>query len=92
MKPLRCHLLLLPSLLASPALACELCSAPQPKPLRGLVHGTGPQGSLDYLIAAVAVVIVLLALVWAVKCLVRPGERDPAHIKRTILHPNSYGS
>ncbi len=79
------------SVLASKAHACEVCSAQQPELLRGLVHGPGPQGNLDYLIVAAALTIVLFALVWAVKCLVRPGEQDPAHIKRTILQQNIYG-
>lgn len=79
-------------LLASMSLACEMCSAQQPRLLRGLTHGAGPQGNLDYLIVAAALVIVLLALAWAVKCLVRPGEQDPTHIKRTILQQNFYGS
>ncbi|MBX7123814.1 MAG: hypothetical protein K1X42_16930 [Opitutaceae bacterium] len=77
--------------LPSLAPACELCSAQQPTFLRGLTHGAGPQGNLDYVIVATALVIVLFALAWAVKCLVRPGERSPDHIKRTILQHDSYG-
>lgn len=78
--------------LTPPAPACEICSAQQPVLLRGLTHGTGPQGNLDYFIVATALVIVLFALAWAVKCLARPGELSPDHIKRTILQHDSHGS
>lgn len=83
------------ALLASPALsyACEVCSvgSQQPEFLRELTHGTNPQGPLDYTIVAVMVVIVLLTLIYAVKFLVRPGERGNDHIKRTILTLENSG-
>jgi len=75
----------------SAAFACEMCSVEQPKFLLGLTHGPGPQGSLDYVIAAAAALIVFFALAWAIKCLMRPGEQNPTHIKRTILLHDSYG-
>ncbi len=78
--------------LTSLAPACELCSAQQPSFLQGLTHGGGPQGNFDYAIVATALVIVLFALAWTVKCLVRPGEQSPDHIKRTILQHESHGS
>lgn len=71
--------------------ACEICSSQQPSFLRGLTHGAGPQGNLDYAIVASALAIALFALAWAIKCLVRPGEYHPEHIKRTILQHDSYG-
>ena len=74
------------------ALACELCEAQQPKILRGLTHGAGPQGSFDYVIVAVTVGIVLFALGYAIKYVVRPGEHEANHIKRIILTGNSHGS
>lgn len=83
------------AMLALPALsrACDVCSvgAQQPEFLRDLTHGTNPQGVLDYLIVAAMVVIVLLTLVYAIKYLVRPGERDRDHIKRTILTLENSG-
>lgn len=73
-------------LLASvPAWACEACDKQQPKLLRGITHGTGPQSSWDMPIIYASAIIVLATLVLAVKYLVKPGERGADHIKRTIL-------
>lgn len=71
--------------------ACEACNAGQPEILRGLTHGTGPQGNMDYVIVAAAIIFVLVTLVYAVKFLVRPGEREADHIKRTILNFDHHG-
>jgi hypothetical protein len=76
-------LLLLTSI---PALACDICQKNQPAPLRGITHGTGPQGAWDMPIIWCAVAIVGITLVLAVKMLVRPGERQADHIKQRILH------
>ena len=76
----------------SAALACEVCAAQQPKILRGLTHGAGPQGNFDYVIVAVTVAVVLFTLVYAIKCLVRPGEREATHIKRIVLEQEYHGS
>lgn len=69
-----------------PALACDVCQKNQPAPLRGITHGTGPQGAWDMPIIWCAVAIVGITLVLAVKMLVRPGERQSGHIKHRILH------
>lgn len=71
------------------ALACEMCESQQPKILKGVAHGAGPEGNWDYLIAIIASVIVLFTLVLSIKYLVRPGEKDPNHIKNSILNQNS---
>lgn len=71
---------------ALPALACDACQKNQPAPLRGITHGTGPQSAWDMPIIWGAVLIVGITLVLAVKMLVRPGERQPGHIKHSILH------
>lgn len=78
---------------ASSALACELCDAQQPKWLRGVVHGPGPQSGWDYVIMGVSIVIVLVVLYYSIKFLIRPGESDPNHIKYSIFHFNDtpYG-
>ena len=83
--------LLLPTL-RSAALACEVCAAQQPKILRGLTHGAGPQGNFDYVIVAATAAVVLFTLVYAIKCLVRPGEREATHIKRIVLEQEYHGS
>ena len=66
--------------------ACDVCEKNQPVVLRGITHGTGPQGTLDYIIIAISALIVLATMVYFVKYLVWPGEKDPKHIKRTIIN------
>lgn len=66
--------------------ACEVCERNQPKPLKGITHGPGPSGSIDYFIAAVAIVTVGLSLFLAIKYLVRPKEGEPDHIKNIVLN------
>ncbi len=44
-----------------------------------------PPGILDYLIVAVSVIILLVALGLFIRGFVRPGEKEPGHIKRKVL-------
>lgn len=67
-------------------MACPACEKQQPKILRGITHGAGPSGNWDYVIVAAAVVITLVTLFYAVKWIVKPGEKDLNHIKRTVLN------
>ena len=67
-------------------LACPACEKQQPKLLKGINHGVGPGGNWDYVIVAIAVVIVLFTLFFSVKWLIRPGEQSQNHIKRLILN------
>lgn len=67
------------------ALACTVCKSQQPKALQGITHGTGPGGTLDYIIVGGAAVIVLATLILSIRFLVRPGETDPNHIKNLII-------
>lgn len=85
--------LLISFLLTFPGLAraCEVCLAQQPKFMRGWTHGAGPQGDLDYVIVFIAVLIVAFTLAYAIKYLVRPGEREPDHIKRIVLNQSYEG-
>ncbi len=71
---------------ATIATACDVCVAEQPKILRGVTHGAGPQGNWDYVIVSLAAVLVVYTFVHAIKCLVRPGETDAAHVKHSILN------
>lgn len=75
-------------LMLSPVFGCEVCEAEQPKILRGAVHGPGPESGTDYIITIVAVIIVLITLVLSIKFLVKPGEKNPDHIKNIILEQN----
>lgn len=80
------HLTLLLFILPFELLACELCQQNQPKALRGITHGTGPDGNLDYIIIWVAVIIVAVTLFLSIKYLVRPKESTPDHIKNITVH------
>jgi len=66
--------------------ACPACEKRQPKILRGITHGTGPESRWDYVIVWAAVIITLLVLFYSVKWLIRPGEKSPGHIKQFILN------
>ena len=68
--------------------ACELCEKNQPKPLKGITHGVGPTGTMDYIIIGIASIIVLIALFLSIKYLVRPREGNPDHIKNIVLDEN----
>jgi hypothetical protein len=71
---------------SQPAIACATCSAQQPKLLRGITHGPGPDSNWDYLIVSITVFITLYALYATIKCILRPAEKDSSHIKRMILN------
>lgn len=68
------------------AVACPACEKQQPKLLRGITHGTGPDSQWDYVIIVVTVAFVLITLFYAVKWLIRPGESMPDHIKTSIIN------
>ncbi len=67
--------------------ACPVCESRQPRILKGITHGAGPESNWDYLIIAVTALIVLYSLVLSVRYLVRPGEDAQDHIKKVILNP-----
>ena len=66
--------------------ACPTCEAQQPRILRGITHGTGPDSSMDYIIVWVMVAIVIATLFFSIKWLIVPGEKSDKHIKRHILN------
>ena len=65
--------------------ACPVCEKQQPKLLRGVAHGAGPDTNWDYFIVGGIAAIVVITLYFSMKLLVRPGEKTPDHIKRHIL-------
>lgn len=73
--------------LKSLVLACEVCEKQQPKILKGITHGAGPQSNWDWVIIAVISVITFLTFVYSLKYLIRPGEKEMNHIKTSILNP-----
>jgi hypothetical protein len=68
------------------ALACEVCKKQQPKMLQGVTHGAGPQSDWDYVIVAISAFIVIVSFFLSVKLILRPGETNKTHIKRSVLN------
>ncbi len=65
--------------------ACPACEKRQPKILRGIAHGAGPESQWDYVIVWITVIVTIISLYFAIKWLIKPGEAEPNHIKRTFL-------
>ncbi|RFM26467.1 hypothetical protein [Deminuibacter soli] len=78
-------LLLMMLVLKFAAQACDACQKQQPKVLRGIAHGTGPDSNWDYVIVWSFVVITVLTLFYSVKWLLKPGEKSQDHIKQFVL-------
>jgi hypothetical protein len=87
-KYMLCFLIFFASILQ--VLACDVCKRNQPELLQEISHGTGPQAESDYYIIGLAVILVILTLIFSLKYLLKPGERNPNHIKNIILtqHPD----
>lgn len=66
--------------------ACPVCEKQQPKITQGLTHGAGPQSNWDWVIISIITIITLLTLIYSVKYLFKPGEKDIAHIKHSIFN------
>lgn len=67
------------------ALACEACKKQQPKITSAFTHGAGPTSNWDWVIVAVIAIITLATLIYSIKYLVAPGEKNANHIKNSIL-------
>ena len=72
------------------ATACPICERNQPKLLRGLVHGPGPEGKLDYFIVGLVTLISMITLYLTVKRIISPGEKQADHIKRSVINSNDH--
>lgn len=72
--------------------ACPTCSQQQPRILRGISHGAGPESNWDLLIVTAMALVVVATLFFSGLYLWKPGEQSAAHIKNRILNPESYGS
>jgi NADH:ubiquinone oxidoreductase subunit 5 (subunit L)/multisubunit Na+/H+ antiporter MnhA subunit len=71
--------------IAQIAIACPVCEKQQPKITRGLTHGAGPQSDWDWVIIAIITLIAVLTLIYSIKYLLKPGEKNNDHIKQSIL-------
>lgn len=70
--------------------ACPVCERQQPKLLRGIIHGVGPEDNTDYIIIGMVALSVLATLFFSIKMLVRPGEKSVDHIKRMVIDQEDY--
>jgi hypothetical protein len=70
--------------------ACTVCEKQQPKLLRGITHGAGPESNWDYVIIFATVAVVLGTLILSVRHLWKPNENEMSHIKNSILKPEFY--
>ena len=68
------------------AFACPVCEKQQPKIMQGLSHGAGPQNVWDWVIIAVITLITVLTFIYTIKYLIKPGEKEANHIKKSILN------
>ncbi len=84
MKKVACIICL--ALMQQAAFACDACEKKQPAILRGITHGAGPDSNWDYVYVWATVLIVIATLFYSVKWLIKPGEQNSNHIKRTILN------
>lgn len=66
--------------------ACEACNKNQPKILRNITHGSGPQSNWDYFVVILMVLITVYTLYATIRCFVtRKTELKYNDIKNTIL-------
>jgi|SRR5699024_30581 len=72
------------------AWACPVCERQQPKLLRGIIHGAGPEHQWDYIIIIAVAIITIATLFFSVKWLIKPGEKSDKHIKRMVLDQDEY--
>lgn len=73
-------------LVSQVVLACPACEAQQPKITAGLTHGSGPQSNWDWVIIAIISAITVATLIFSLKFLIKPGEKNLDHIKLSILN------
>lgn len=66
--------------------ACPECEKQQPKILRGIVHGGVPGSNWDYIIVWSVAIITAITLFYTIKWIAKPGERQPDHIKYSVLN------
>ncbi len=72
--------------LSGTAWACPACEKNQPKITQGITHGAGPESNWDWVIIGVITLITVLTLIYSIKFLIKPGEKNKNHIKQSILN------
>ena len=67
--------------------ACPVCERAKAKTAFGSIsHGPGPGTTWDYIAVWVSIAAVLLTLIFTIKFLVKPNEKNSDHIKNSILN------
>lgn len=66
--------------------ACETCKLRQPKITKGWTHGVGPESNWDWFIVGLIAAITLFTLIFSIKFLIFPNEKNKKHIKNSILN------
>lgn len=82
---IRSFLMLLTVLFSQAIWACPTCDKQQPEITQGLTHGAGPQSNWDWAIISIITVITVLTLIYSIKYLIKPGEKNTDHIKQSIF-------
>ena len=72
-------------LIKSTAVACDQCQAQQPRILRAISHGIGPETKWDLWIVSLVAAFVVFTLFYSVKWLIVPGEKSKDHIKNLVI-------
>jgi len=72
--------------------ACDVCDKQQPKITAGLTHGAGPESNWDWVNISIITAFTLLTLFLSIKYLIKPGEKNQDHIKRSILTNSEHYS
>lgn len=66
--------------------ACKVCERNKANALAKLGHGTGPDSNWDYVIVVVIGLIAVFTLIYSIKWIIKPGEKNTDHIKYSILN------
>lgn len=83
---IKTFLILMLMLTAQVISACPVCEKQQPKITQGITHGTGPGSNWDWLIIGIMTLITVLTLIFSMKYLIKPGEKNADHIKQSIFN------
>ncbi|MDQ0595101.1 hypothetical protein QFZ37_003470 [Chryseobacterium ginsenosidimutans] len=71
--------------LATSASACDACKSQQPEITKDLTHGAGPESDWDWFIVGIVIMITVVAFIYSIKYLIKPGEKDKRHVKYSFL-------
>jgi len=67
--------------------ACPVCERAKAKTAFGSIsHGVGPTSNWDYVAVWTTVIAVVLTLIFSIKYLIKPNEKNNDHIKNSILN------